>query len=641
MDQNGDALPTLLPGDILLGTTRFTESRVFSWLDYTVFGAMLLASSVIGVYFAFFSSRKQDTTSEYLMGGKTMGVLPVSMSLIASYISGISLLGLPAEMYTYGTQYYIIVLAEALVSFTMATVYLPVFFKLQITSSYEYLNLRFNKTVQLLGSCLFLVKMMLYMPIVIYVPALAFSQVTGIDLHVITPIVCLVCIFYTTLGGLRAVVWTDTLQTALMVLGVLAVLILGTVSVGGVGVVFRRAAATDRLELFNMDPDPTARHTFWTVVIGNYFNWLASCAVNQAMVQRCLAMPTLRRANLTVVIMVVGTSLLVSMCCYTGLLIYATFHDCDPVSARVINKSDQLLPFYVMELAGKVPGLPGVFMSGVFSAALSTMSTSLNSMTGVIWEDLVRPHLKKPVSEQRASQILKLLVVLIGGVCVGLVFLVERMGVTLVQGSKMLSGITAGTLLGVFSLGMFFPWATPKGALAGGLASFALVAWISAGTQTAMARGDLRFPGKPVSLQGCSAGVFSVNKTNLLPPGPPTHAVFPLFRLSYLWYTALGAITVMAVGMLVSYLTGFNDPRKMDRDLLAPVIWRLLPQQDKQDQQDVQDKKDAKDKQDQQDVQDKKDPQDKKDVQDKQDVDVVEDDVKSRNGAGATKETHF
>lgn len=83
MDQDGHALPTLLPGDILLGTTRFNEARVFGWLDYTVFGAMLLASSLIGIYFAFFARRKQDNTAEYLMGGKTMGVLPVSMSLIA------------------------------------------------------------------------------------------------------------------------------------------------------------------------------------------------------------------------------------------------------------------------------------------------------------------------------------------------------------------------------------------------------------------------------------------------------------------------------------------------------------------------------------------------------------------------------
>ena len=86
------------------------------------------------------------------------------------------------------------------------------------------------------------------------------------------------------------------------------------------------------------------------------------------------------------------------------------------------------------------------------------MSTGLNSMTGVIFEDFIRPTLKKPMSEARASLVMKVMVAMIGLVCVALVFLVEHMG-TLVQAGKSLSGITAGSLLGVFSLGMFFPWA--------------------------------------------------------------------------------------------------------------------------------------------------------------------------------------
>ncbi|PSN31614.1 hypothetical protein C0J52_26393 [Blattella germanica] len=251
------------------------EPKYLSWLDYVVFAIMLFLSALIGIYFAFFAKKKQNTTSEYLMGGKTMGIFPISMSLIASYISGISLLGLPAEMYVYGTQYSMIMCPEVFVSVTMAFVYLPVFYKLQITSSYE----------------------MLYIPIVIYVPALAFSQVTGANLHLITPIVCLVCIFYTTLGGLKAVVWTDTLQTILMFGGVIVVMILGTMKVGGIGVVWELSKESERLEFFNLDPDPTIRHTFWNVAFGNYFHWLASCSVNQAMVQRCLAMPSIQKAN--------------------------------------------------------------------------------------------------------------------------------------------------------------------------------------------------------------------------------------------------------------------------------------------------------------------------------------------------------
>ncbi|XP_046666668.1 sodium-coupled monocarboxylate transporter 1-like [Homalodisca vitripennis] len=108
--------------------------------------------------------------------------------------------------------------------------------------------MRFNKAVCILGSGIFVLKMMLYMPMVIYVPALAFNQVTGVNLHLITPLVCVVCIFYTTVGGLKAVVWTDTLQTILMLLGVVVVLVMGTIRVGGPGVVWERNDFSGRLE---------------------------------------------------------------------------------------------------------------------------------------------------------------------------------------------------------------------------------------------------------------------------------------------------------------------------------------------------------------------------------------------------------
>ncbi|KAJ4443728.1 hypothetical protein ANN_05505 [Periplaneta americana] len=636
-------------------------SKYFSWLDFLVFGIMLCLSALIGVYFAFFAKKKQNTTSEYLMGGKTMGIFPISMSLIASYISGISLLGLPAEMYVYGTQYMMIMCPEAFVSVTMALVYLPVFYKLQITSSYE----------------------MLYIPIVIYVPALAFSQVTGVNLHLITPIVCVVCIFYTTLGGLKAVVWTDTLQTFLMFGGVIIVMILGTINVGGPNVVWERSEQSGRLEFFNLNIDPTVRHTFWNVSFGNYFYWLASCSVNQAMVQRCLAMPTIYKANIcetwtltlreeqrlkvfenellgkifgakrdevtgewrklhnvelhalcslpdiirniksrrlrwaghvacmsesrnanrvsvgrpegkktTILILALGILGIVTMSCYTGLVIYATFYNCDPVSTHTIGKADQLLPYFVMEISESVPGLPGIFMSGVFSAALSSMSTGLNSMTGVIFEDLIRPVIKRPISEAYASLIMKVIVALIGTICVGMVFLVEHMG-TLVQAGKSLAGITAGSLLGVFSLGMFFPWANAKGALAGGVLSMAFVGWISIGSQIAIAKGFIKFPTKPVSIEGCEANLLN---STVMPAVMPViidkatvielwsccrQEPLYMYRISYMWYTLIGVVTAITVGLVVSFLTQPNRPQDVNTDLLTPVIHRFLPSKEK------------------------------------------------------------
>ncbi|KAF9417612.1 hypothetical protein HW555_005319, partial [Spodoptera exigua] len=555
------SLSVIVDGRAITHSARHTNKIMtviyFDWLDYLVFGGMLLCSALIGVYFAFFASKKQNTTSEYLMGGKTMGMFPISMSLIASYISGISLLGLPAEMYTYGTP---AVDGSAL-------------------GMGSYLRLRFNQKVRLLGSIIFIIKMMLYIPIVIYVPALAFSQVTGINLHLITPIVCVVCIFYTTLGGLKAVVWTDTLQTVLMYFGVIFVLAYGTWRLGGISNVISINEKGDRLEFFNMDVDPTIRHTFWSTVFGNYFSWLASCSVNQAMVQRCLALSSLKRARITIFIMAAGIFIIVSLCCYTGLVIYATFADCDPLTTGSIRKSDQLLPYFVMTITGSIPALPGIFMSGVFSAALSSMSTGLNSMCGVIFEDLIRPAYNKPISERAASFIMKIIVVVVGFACVALVFLVEHMG-ALIQAGKSLAGITAGSLLGLFSMGLFLPWVNSTGALTGGLTSTMLVGWISLGTQAAMMRGDIIVTPKPVSVAGCPGNhTFST-------PSTPLHAVefdrsgtFFLYRLSYLYYTLVGMIVCIIVGSVVSYFTEPNDPAMVHRDLLTPIVHRWLPTQ--------------------------------------------------------------
>ncbi|KAK0176391.1 hypothetical protein PV328_000534 [Microctonus aethiopoides] len=531
------------------------KKRTFDILDCGVFAFMLGVSAIVGVYHAYKARKNPDAVREYLIGGQNMSIFPISMSLIASYISGIAILGLPAEMYVYGTQLWSVVIADACVSLTMAIVYLPVFYRLQITSSYE----------------------LLYIPLVIYVPALAFNQVTGIDLHIVAPLVCAVCIFYTTLGGLKAVVWTDTIQTIVMFGGVIIVAILGTINAGGIDEVWRRNEASGRIEFFNMDPNPTVRHTFWTVVVGNYLNWLATCSVNQAMVQRCLAMPNLKKSNITIMIMAIGIISIVSLSCYTGIVIYATFYDCDPVTTKQIRKPDQLLPFFVMKISDSVPGLPGVFVSGVFSAALSTMSTGLNSMSGVIYEDMIKPLLKNPLSQVAASRVMKFLVILIGIICVAFVFLVDKLG-GLIQAGKSLSGITAGPLLGIFTLGMFFPSANSTGALTGALISLNLVAWISLGTQTAISNGIINFPVKPVSIEGCSESLkkSSANLTSIIKDAIGEEPFF-LYRMSYLWYTWIGFLTAILVGLTVSWFTGSNKYKPEDKKLYTPIIHRLLP----------------------------------------------------------------
>ncbi|XP_078050256.1 sodium-coupled monocarboxylate transporter 2 isoform X3 [Augochlora pura] len=510
--------------------------KSFDLIDSAVFAGMLGISAIVGVYYAYKSRKNADAVREYLVGGQNMSIFPISMSLIASYISGISILGLPAEMYVFGTQFWCGVISDSFVSLTMAFVYLPVFYGLGITSSYEYLKLRFNDAVRLMGCVIFLIKM----------------------------------------GGLKAVVWTDAIQTIVMFGGVIIVAVYGTHRVGGFDVVWQRNRDTDRIEFFNMDLDPTTRHTFWSVVVGNYLNWLASCSVNQAMVQRCLAMPNLKMANATITIMAIGIIIIVSLCCYTGLVVFAAFHDCDPVKTKQIGKSDQLLPFYVMELSTSIPGLPGLFVACVFSAALSTMSTGLNSMSGVIFEDMIKPWLRGPISDTAASRTMKATVIVIGIVCMALVFLVEKLG-GLIQAGKSLSSITAGPLLGMFTLGMFFPSANSAGAMVGGLVGLALVAWISLGTQAAVSTGEIVFPAKPVSIEGCPESIKNrVGNLTTIADIVSREQPFLLYRMSYLWYTWVGFLIAISIGLLVSWITGSNRCKPGDEKLYTPAVRRFL-----------------------------------------------------------------
>ncbi|XP_043249567.1 sodium-coupled monocarboxylate transporter 1-like isoform X2 [Colletes gigas] len=595
--------------------------RSFDPIDFAVFAGMLGISTVIGVYQAYKSRKTTDAVGEYLLGGQKMSIFPISMSLIASYISGIAILGLPAEMYVYGTQYWSILFADLCVPVTMAVVYLPVFYGLGITSSYEYLNLRFNNAVRLTGSVIFLIKM---------VNKKASSRTNNAsNTHM--------CVsrFPATLytagdirprAGVQSSDRNEPPRDGPVGLCRLHILhYFGRIEGGRVdgrypddrdvrGRDGRRYTRYDAYRwnrtglgkksrhrenrilqvrkplLFtlwlhftpfpflrdSMNPDPTARHTFWTVAVGGYLNWLANCSVNQSMVQRCLSMPNLKKANATIVIMTIGIIIIVSLSCYTGLVIFAAFYDCDPVTTKRIRKPDQLLPYFVMEMTGSIPGLPGLFVAGVFSAALSTMSTGLNSMSGVIYGDMIKPWFRNPVSEVTASRTMQGIVVVIGAICVGLVFLVEKL-TGLIQACRSLSGITAGPLLGMFTLGMFFPFANSAGALVGGLVSLNLVAWISFGTQAAISTGDINYSVKPISIDGCPDALKNrVNNLTLIAENATSEQLFFLYRMSYLWYTWVGFLTAIILGVLVSWITGGNVPKSGDEKLYTPMVRGFL-----------------------------------------------------------------
>lgn len=133
---------------------------------------------------------------------------------------------------------------------------------------------------------------------------------------------------------------------------------------------------------------------------------------------------------------------------------YALYSDCDPMSVGLVSKIDQMVPYFVMDVTRDYPGLPGLFVAGIFSAALSSLSSVLNSAAGSVYEDFIRDRFPNK-TEAQASAIMKWLVVALGALNLGLIFLVERLGSILTL-SISFAGVTAGPLLGIFTMGMTY-----------------------------------------------------------------------------------------------------------------------------------------------------------------------------------------
>ncbi|EFA03242.2 sodium-coupled monocarboxylate transporter 1 [Tribolium castaneum] len=550
----------------------------FVWQDYVMFVIMLMVCMVIGVYFGFYHA--STNAQEYLMGSRNMQIFPITMSLIASFVSGISILGIPTETYLFGVQYIYCLIGLVVMSLIMNYIYLPVFYGLTLTSTYEYLERRFDKHVRLFGSLLFTINMTAWLPIVIYVPALAFNQVTGVNVHFITPILCIICIFYTSLGGLKAVVWTDVIQAVIMFGAMILVAVKGTLDIGGLNTVITRSLESGRIEGPNLDFSLSTRYTFWSLTIGGCFYFLQVAAINQNMIQRYLALPSLKCAKKAVWFFALGLCAIVVVCSYCGILIYATFHNCDPLTTKLAREKDQLMPLLVMQVLGEYPGLSGIFIAGILSASLSSLSTGLNAMAAVILEDFYHFFFTRKLTEEQSSVVMKLTVIIFGAICVGLVYIIEHLGAVL-QISMSIGSIASGSSLGMFTMGILLPWVNAKGALIGGTTSLIFMGWVGFQAQASIAAGDLSFPEKPLTTEGChyhfipkqSVAVnIHINATDFVHP----EEKFILHHVSYLWYTLMGTFVSVVIGLSASFITKPLDPRDVDPALIAPILKKII-----------------------------------------------------------------
>ncbi|KAG5682705.1 hypothetical protein PVAND_012039 [Polypedilum vanderplanki] len=585
MTENITTTPKISIQDLSVSIQRFGV------VDYMIFLGMLIFCTFIGMYFGWQDHKRrkrlirQDSATQaadYLMGGRDMPVIPIALSLTASLVSGNMLLGTATEMYLYGSQYIFAVISLALCGLAMHYIIIPVFHGLQITSTYEYLERRFDKRLRMFGSLMFMIGVNLFLPIVIYVPALAFNQTTGINVHIITPLCLIICVFYTCLGGMKGVVWTDVVQVIILYVTLFVIAIKGTIQVGGLSVLLERNRESGRLQGPDLRLDPTIRHSFWTIVIGFTFLQISANGLNQNMIQRFMALSTVRKARIGNVINIIGIIIMISVSCYNGLLTYAIYYNCDPLTTGLAKAKDQLLPLMVMENFTDIPGLAGFFVAGVFAAALSTLSTAYNSMAAVVFEDFFKRNSKKGVSDAMTFIIMRGTVLAFGTVSVLLVYIVQHMG-QLLQLTFSIPATSLGPMLGVFIIGLMIPWIGKRATFYSVIiVYFSMLAFVLK-AQFQVAQGTIKFDERPTSTEGClynftsdftTTTISSISSTTLIPE--VEIAPTPRRTISYLYFTLLGGIFVILFSVLLSICFGFENPKKVDPQCLAPFMRKFI-----------------------------------------------------------------
>ncbi|CAH1785524.1 unnamed protein product [Owenia fusiformis] len=559
-------------------------ASTFHWADYIVFSAFIVVSLAIGVFYSC-TGGKQKTNSEYLLADRKLHCLPTSLSLMVTFTSCITLLGFTAEMYTGGSQFWLYCVGVSLAALAAERIFIPLLYPLHLTSTYEYLDRRFKSKIAR-QSCMLMgtISFVFLEGVVMYAPSIALEAVTGLPTWASILIMAAAATFYTTLGGIKAVIWTDVFQFLIMLIGMIIALAMGCIRVGGFSNMWELCQRGGRIQSFDFDFNPLTRHTFWGLTIGIGTTWVYLYGVSQPGVQRFSATPSLRDARSTVLLVVPVVCAIYALNALVGLTVFAYYShiQCDPMASGAVTNQNQIFPHFVMDVLG-VPGVPGIFLAAMFSAALSTISSALNSLAANIWEDFLKDRFPN-TTPARATHVTKALVIASGMLSTVMAFIAMMIPGQILQVTLALVGAAGGAIVGMYSLGAFTSSCNWKGAVVGGWVSLAFVLWISAGAFSIKSTKHIL---PPASTNGCYFGNISDiwNETNTTPDYTreyqtglsnisivPTEQVavegplYKFYSISYTWYGLIGIIVAFTTGMLVSLITGLSDKDDVDEE---------------------------------------------------------------------------
>ena len=517
--------------------------------------AVIIAYLLVMLYMGFRIARKQRSTEDFFVGGRDLPAWAVGISLFASVMSTILYLGQPGEMFRTGLSFLTRNLPLPLILIVVCFVWIPFFMRLRLTSAYEYLERRFNYSVRALAAIFCLLLIFGWISVVVLTASMALVEITRIE--AILPFVNdadgavyatilgvgTFSIFYTTLGGIRAVIWTDVIQFAVLLIG--AIFTMGTIAWmtgSGVGDWIEASQSYKHEEVEWFDWDVSNRSTVFAIGMSLFMWMVCTHGANQMAMQRYFTVRNVKAARISYVISAVASLALGVILAGVGIsLMYFIQHYELPASVDIFSEvrsvrnvaQDSVFPQFISLYMPS--GLRGLVVAALFAAAMSTIDSGANSASTILTVDFMRrfdPTLEASQIELKRARIMTACMgVLVVGYTIALYELSK--GSDIISLAQKGFNCFLGPLGALFVLGMFVKRATPVSVI-------------------------------PAFILGEIVGVSASYSTELFGVDFSTHLV-----IAFAWLVTF--ITALLIGHLHYYFTGHQATEDQQS-----LMWRTV-----------------------------------------------------------------
>lgn len=424
---------------------------MFGPLDWSIVVAYIVGTTLVGHHL----KGKQHTTRDFFLGGRSMPWYAVTASTIATTISAVTFIGVPALVYAAGGDYVYLQLAMGgfIARYLVARFLVPLYYEKEFYSPYEYMEDRLGPIVGRITAGMFFLGGILGQGVRVYATALVLELVTGWSLYQSIVLIAVFSILWTWMGGIAAVIWTDFVQFFILIAGGIAALFFVTDALPNQwATMFEVGREAGKFQVFDFSTDPRIAFTFWAALIAMPFQNVAVYGTDHLFVQRLLCCRNEKEARKAVLWSNVGELVPALMLTVgAGLFAFYEFHDLSPeLAALVAERGDRIFPAFIIS---EIPtGLKGLLIAGILSAAISSLDSILAALSQISLTMFYRPFIRPQADETHLLRVSRLFVIFWGAVLAVMAWQFSASKLDIVTLAFSMTTYTWGPMLGLFIL---------------------------------------------------------------------------------------------------------------------------------------------------------------------------------------------